>query len=125
MTPKSDLLSGPTQENARTLLSPSRSNGPIKDTKNHAPIPWQVHLKDGNSRGFCGGTILDKKTVLTAAHCFNERDKYSDDYFVAAGVTDFNKNVKVSNPSQDCIYIYLYQLNQNLHDRKEEIVITF
>ena len=72
-----------------------------------SPIPWQVHLKDGNSRGFCGGTILDKKTVLTAAHCFDERDKYSDDYFVAAGVTDFNKNVKVSNPSQDYIYIYI------------------
>ena len=36
MTPKSDLLGGPTKENARTLLSPSGSNGPIIDSKNHA-----------------------------------------------------------------------------------------
>ena len=36
MTPKSDLLSGPTKENARTLIPLVRSNGPTKDTKNHA-----------------------------------------------------------------------------------------
>ena len=36
MTPKSDLLGGPTKENARTPLSPDGSNGPYKDPKNHA-----------------------------------------------------------------------------------------
>ena len=32
------------------------------------PLPWQVRLRlDG--RDWCGGTIVDHKTVITAAHC--------------------------------------------------------
>ena len=31
-------------------------------------IPWQVAMLYGNSQ-FCGGTILDECTILTAAHC--------------------------------------------------------
>ena len=37
-----------------------------------APIPWQVHVhfqKFGRQKK-CGGTILDKETILSAAHCF-------------------------------------------------------
>ena len=35
-------------------------------------IPWQVSVRQtasGNGH-FCGGTILDSKTILSAAHCF-------------------------------------------------------
>ena len=35
-------------------------------------IPWQAQLRLGspsNYRGICGGTIIDAKTILTAAHC--------------------------------------------------------
>merc|ERR1711935_488075 len=37
-----------------------------------SPIPWQVSVRQGQSGGghFCGGTILDEKTVMCAAHCF-------------------------------------------------------
>ena len=31
-------------------------------------IPWQVALLDGNWQ-FCGATILDARTLLSAAHC--------------------------------------------------------
>merc|ERR1712025_533532 len=37
------------------------------------PIPWQVSVRQCQSGGchFCGGTILDETTVMSAAHCFN------------------------------------------------------
>ena len=31
-------------------------------------IPWQVAMLSGDTQ-FCGGTILDSCTILTAAHC--------------------------------------------------------
>ena len=34
-----------------------------------SPIPWQVSVR-GYGWHFCGATILDKTTVLCAAHCF-------------------------------------------------------
>ena len=50
-------------------------------------VPWQVSLRnvqsglDNNmkpftmSTHFCGGTILDAKTILSAAHCFPKRSE--------------------------------------------------
>ena len=40
------------------------------------PIPWQVSSFGVGFAGMllvpvCGGTILDSKTILTAAHCFD------------------------------------------------------
>ena len=35
-----------------------------------SPIPWQASIRSWQSGGhYCGGTILDAKTILTAAHC--------------------------------------------------------
>ena len=41
-------------------------------TEAHA-IPWQVGLvSSGNSRPFCGGTIICSRWIMTAAHCNSE-----------------------------------------------------
>ena len=44
-----------------------------KDVESH--IPWQVSIQRYNVKPntwthFCGGTILNQYTILTAAHCF-------------------------------------------------------
>ena len=44
------------------------------------PIPWQVQVRvsanslGANLGGFCGGTILDEETILSAAHCFIDQN---------------------------------------------------
>ena len=35
------------------------------------PIPWQASIQTSGGFHFCGGTVLDAKTVLCARHCFS------------------------------------------------------
>jgi len=60
----------------------------IKGKTAPSPIPWQVHLRQGSPTGgfgyFCGGTILDAKTILTAAHCY--KNPNAPNYFITAGI---------------------------------------
>jgi len=54
------------------------------------PIPWQAHMRQGSTSSFsffCGGTILDATTILTAAHCYDGKDLTATDFFIAAGAT--------------------------------------
>lgn len=59
-------------------------------------IPWQVSLRYcGHGQcHYCGGTILDSKTILTAAHC----EPIAGDEFVMAGKTNVKKgkNIKIN-----------------------------
>merc|ERR1711936_730082 len=63
----------------------------IQGQKAPEPIPWQAHMRRGSPTGgfsfFCGGTILDATTILTAAHCYHGNDLTATDYFIAAGAT--------------------------------------
>ena len=55
-----------------------------------SPIPWQVHLRSGSPFGsfgyFCGGTIIDAKTIITAAHCYHGKNLNAGNWFITAGV---------------------------------------
>ena len=52
-------------------------------------IPWQVSVRAGintNLQGghWCGGTILDAKTILSAGHCFT-KEQSVDSLSIRAG----------------------------------------
>ena len=52
----------------------------------HVPIPWHVGVGYGSGSNFkylCGGTILDHKTILSSASCYNSSLK--NDLYVLAG----------------------------------------
>ena len=61
----------------------------IQGTTVPGPIPWQVLLCKGRPSFrhifFCGGTIIDANTILTAAHCFDGADLDADYFFIYAG----------------------------------------
>jgi len=58
-----------------------------------SPIGWQVSVRQCQSGGchFCGGTILDATTVMSAAHCFTTGQSMSG-FYITAGVKNRNDN---------------------------------
>ena len=64
--------------------------------KANGPIPWQVsiQLRKGIWKHFCGGTILDANTILSAAHCFASKNGEPlpiAHKVIVAGARDFEK----------------------------------
>ena len=66
-----------------------------------SPIPWQVSVQSRRSP-FCGATILDKSTLLCAAHCFSGSSSTS-------GKTIRAGSTKRSNGGQVLLLIYFIQ----------------
>ncbi|KFQ23872.1 Coagulation factor IX, partial [Merops nubicus] len=56
-------------------------------------VPWQVHLVNSHGVGFCGASIINKKWLVTAAHCLQPGDN------VTAVAGEYNTN-KEDNTEQ-------------------------
>ena len=65
-------------------------------------IPYQVSFRSCQSGGchFCGGTILDEKTVMSAAHCFTKGQSTAGYYVMAGAIDRTDKSGQVSHKLQ-------------------------
>ncbi|XP_044885979.1 coagulation factor IX [Mauremys mutica] len=76
-------------------------------------VPWQVHLQNRNGVGFCGGSIVNEKWIVTAAHCIEPGAQVT----VVAG----EHNTEVSDGTEQYrqvvnIFPYpIYNASQNKH----------
>ena len=57
-----------------------------------SPIPWQAFF-GGNP--YCGGTILDDQTILSAAHCFDVCSDLSGKSVMAGAVDRYDSSAQV------------------------------
>jgi len=57
-------------------------HGPFGHTAGQNEFPWQVLIKTKKENKFkCGGTLIEKDYVLTAAHCFSPTDAQKPSIF--------------------------------------------
>uniref|UniRef100_A0A8C8SHP1 Coagulation factor IX n=1 Tax=Pelusios castaneus TaxID=367368 RepID=A0A8C8SHP1_9SAUR len=52
-----------------TLISKKLTRVVGGEESQRGEVPWQVHLQNSNGVGFCGGSIVNQKWIVTAAHC--------------------------------------------------------
>jgi len=86
----------------------------INGTQAPSPIPWQAHMREGSPTSgysfFCGGTIIDAKTILTAAHCYWGQNLTNvSKYFIAAGATH------VQDSSAQTAFVKSITLHENFN----------
>lgn len=85
------VASAGSQCGIKPLSPPSRIVGGVNAVEGE--WPWQVSLRQTYASGFhiCGGTILNERWIMTAAHCVQEIFGFQVPLTVRLGEHDFNK----------------------------------
>ncbi|XP_031749650.1 serine protease 27-like [Xenopus tropicalis] len=65
--------------------------------------PWQVSLRDTNGRHFCGGSLINNKWVVSAAHCINNPSDLSS-------IVVFLGSYMLSEPNQQEIRVAVMRI---------------
>ena len=85
------------------------------------PIPWQVSIgykiEYNKFIHFCGGVILNMKTIISAAHCF---PNWSIPIYVKAGI----KDTTLKTPTIKIVKTIFYSLSRyNSTTKAQDIVL--
>jgi len=81
--------------------------------------PWAAALmKDGPypDAVYCGATLIDKRWLISAAHCFSESKMAADGYRVKLGADDHGPSPDPNEPSQQVVGIEKFWVHPN-HSR--------
>ncbi|XP_033644116.1 chymotrypsin A-like [Asterias rubens] len=74
--------------------------------------PWQVALLNVTSREpFCGGTLIGREHIVTAAHCFDNERRNEDNVGILLGEHDRSKHEGTEQEFRiDCIHVHRHYI---------------
>ncbi|ESN95800.1 hypothetical protein HELRODRAFT_185960 [Helobdella robusta] len=85
-------------------------------------FPWQVSLQTRDGRHFCGGSIINDRWVLTAAHCVQGKKPVG--YMVVAGIHKLDTGVNASTVAMHEIESFIVHENFNSNTIENDIALT-
>jgi len=76
--------------------------------------PWAAALMQGGAVVNCGGTLIDKRWLISAGHCFAENNaKQVSTYSVKLGADDHGSSPEANEPSQQVVHIEKFWVHPN------------